>query len=153
MNVDVVPFGDGSELDFVAGRAADLRPALLDVAEAVRGLYGDVFASRGVAAGVLWPGHTESYRRRKAKVRPGRPAGVFTGLLFGSLVRRGRYSVEHVYGDTVTVASRAPHAHLFESGRGGQRARRLTPSRSRIEGAAAEVLQAHLTGGRFTGLL
>ena len=151
MRVDLEPFGDGHELQGYADRADDLRPALQDAAEAFRGLFGDVFKTRGATAGVIWAAPTDSYRRRKGRTRP---PGVFTGLLLSSLTRRrSRHSVERITADTVTVGTTAPHAHLFERGRGGQRARRLTPSRSRLEQAGAEALSGHLSGRRFTGLL
>lgn len=154
MRVDVTPFGEARELEAVADRSDNLRPALENAADAIRSLFGDVFTSRGAAAGVVWARPTDGYARRKRAAKPGAPQGVFTGLLRDSVTRRrSRYSVERITADKVTVETKAPHAHLFEKGRGGQRGRRLTPSRRRIEQAGAEVLTAHLTGRKFTGLL
>ena len=155
MIIRVVADTDAAERRFelVADRGEDLRPALHAAADALRGLYGDVFDQRGAPAGVFWPSPTPGYRRLKLRLRPTAGPGVFTGLLRTSLTRRrGRHSVQRITGDELTVGTSAPHAHLFDDGRGGQRARRLTPTRRRIIEATVPALERHLHDERFTGL-
>lgn len=133
------------QLEGMSDRADRLRPFLLEVADDMRALNRDRMTTRRG-----WAPLSPAYAARKTRERPGRPPGVYTGTLLASLTRRGApFHAEKITGDSVEVTTRAPHAHLFDAGRGGQPARDLVVRRalnSRADAWRAELLRYLTTG-------
>lgn len=121
---------DQDALDDVLGglrglqrRADRPEPALLEVADELRGLADRAFRTRDRGR---WAPVTPEYAARKAAEGRGRTVGRYTGTLQDSLTRSGaRFARQTLRPDSVTVLTRAPHAHLFDSGRRSQTPRKL----------------------------
>lgn len=121
----------------------DPRPAFHEVADYFTAMNRQAMQTQGRSIGVRWPRLSQEYVRYR---RPG-PVGVQTGALRRSLTQKGaRHSTRRLNRQYVQVATRAPHAHLFANGRGGQPARPLVNIRPRDRKALAGILQRHLTG-------
>lgn len=147
MSLDVDPALDTvvADLRGLGDRAQNLRPALRRIADDMRDLARDSFDNP------RWAPLTDEYAARKARDGKGTRPGVYSRTLIESLTRRGaRFHGETIRPDSVTVVTRAPHAHLFDQGRGGQRARPLLTRRlvDRRSDVWLELLEQYLLEGR-----
>jgi hypothetical protein len=144
LELDEAALGDlVDSLDGLRRRSDDLSPALRAVADDFRELSRDRFR-----AGNGWAPATAGYAARKAAAGKGRTVGRYTGRLEASLTsRRARWHAETVAPDYVKVASRAPHAHLFDAGRGGQRSRDLVVLRAEDRRRWRRILTDYLLRG------
>ena len=140
------------ELEDLGDRARDLRPVLDAIIGDFHTLMAGAFDTRGAAIGRRWAANVPGWSAEKGSD----PVGVFTGLLRGSLTQ---FNAQHAIHDRtpngVKLGTSAPHAGLFDAGRGGQRARRLEPSAGRLEKWVG-MLQQHLDGdtaGGFDGIV
>lgn len=125
----------------------DPRPAFREVVDDFHDMMTTQFSTGGSLTGG-WPDRTG--RRTAAQTSQ---VGVAEGVLRRSLTGRGRFSHEQVTRDGVTVGTTAPHAHLFDRGRGrNQPARRLVPPSAVLSRRWTPILERALAramrGGR-----
>ncbi len=107
------------ELQEVAERGGDPRPALREVGDDYREAQAGNFARGGRPR---WKPLSPEYAARKARQGRGSQVGVATGGLRDSLTREGdRYHLNRVRRDVLEVGTRNPVVNLFNSQHGGGR--------------------------------
>lgn len=84
------------ELDAMAQRARDMRPAWLAVIAYLRIATAQQFASQGSRLGSAWQPLSEPYGTQKAKVFPGQPILRATDAMFKSLTEETENSITDV---------------------------------------------------------
>lgn len=119
-----------------------MRPLFRGLIDDFHGLMEGAFESGGRSIGRRWAPNTPGYARRKKG-----PVGVASRTLLESLTTTtSRYARTGIGRDSMTVATAAPHAHLFGAGRGGQKARPLLPTDRRLVDRWTPAMHQWLVG-------
>lgn len=125
-----------AQLRDLVSAAGDPRAALREVADDFCAMMDTQFRTGGALTGGWAP---RTGRRNATQTSQ---VGVAEGVLRRSLTGRGRYSHERITRDGLTIGTTAPHARLFDRGRGrNQPARKLVPPRAVLSRRWAPILE------------
>jgi hypothetical protein len=150
VSIEVKVSGLADELDDLRDRARHMRPAFDRVVDDFHAMMAGAFDRAGATIGRRWAANVPDWDRQKTG-----PVGVLTGGLRASLTSSSADgAIVDRSHNRVRLGSSLPHAHLFDAGRGGQRARRLEPTGATLDRWIG-IVQQHLDGdaGGFDGVI